>query len=150
MILRNLQRVVLIPQVLVLWFWARKYRVKNFRVFFNEVRVILRSGLFLPQHYHGLSKDPKPSHGFFQETRSISHFLAIGAKEGFDPNPLFSVRFYRDAYPDVGESQINPLIHYIYFGGKEGRSTHALFDGEFFRHSYQTISIRLIPHWENS
>ena len=95
--------------------------------------MILKSGLFLPQHYHGLSKDLKPSRGFFQQTRAISHFLAIGAKEGFDPNPLFSIRFYLDAYRDVGESQINPLIHYIYFGGKEGRSTHALFDGEFFQ-----------------
>ena len=101
MILRNLQRVVLIPQVLVLWFWARKYRVKNFRVFVRDVRVILRSGLFLSQHYHGLSKDPKPSGGFFQQTNAISHFLVIGAKEEFDPNPLFSVRFYLNAYPDV-------------------------------------------------
>ncbi|MFL2551673.1 MAG: glycosyltransferase [Arenicellales bacterium] len=123
----------MIPQVLVLWFWARKYRVKNFRVFVHDVRVILRSGLFLSQHYHGLSKDPKPSHGFFQETRSISHFLMIGAKEEFDPNPLFSVRFYLNAYPDVRESQINPLIHYIYHGGKEGRSTHTLFDGAFYQ-----------------
>ena len=142
MILRNLQRVVLIPQVLVLWFWARKYRVKNFRVFVRDVRVILRSGLFLSQHYHGLSKDPKPSGGFFQQTNAISHFLVIGAKEEFDPNPLFSVRFYLNAYPDVRQSQINPLIHYIYHGSKEGRSTHTLFDGAFYQ---RKISIDLKP-----
>ena len=100
-ILRNLQRVVLIPQVLVLWFWARKYRVKNFRAFVHDVRVILRSGLFLAQYYRGASKNPKPGKGFFQQTRLISDFLVIGAKEEFDPNPLFSVRFYLNAYPDV-------------------------------------------------
>ena len=38
--------------------------------------------------------------------------VVIGAKEEFDPNPLFSVRFYLNAYPDVRQSQINPLIHY--------------------------------------
>ena len=130
---RNLQRVFLIPQVLVLWIWARKYRVKHFRVFAHEALVIRKSGLFLPQYYHGVSKNPKPSSGFFQQLRLISHFLAIGAKEGFKPNPLFSVRFYLNAYPDVSELHINPLVHYIQHGGKEGRSTHALFDGEFFQ-----------------
>jgi glycosyltransferase involved in cell wall biosynthesis len=126
------QRVYLISQVSVLWFWARRYRVKNFRVFVHDVLVILRSGLFLTEYYTGISSNRKPSRGFFQQTRLISHFLEIGAKEGFDPNPLFSVRFYLNSYPDVRESQINPLIHYIYHGSKEGRSTHTLFDGEFF------------------
>ena len=133
MILRNLQRIVLIPQVLVLWFWAKKYRIKHFRVFVHDVLLIRRSGLFLLLYYTKDPRKPKASLGFFRELCAISHFVSIGAQEGLDPNPLFSVRFYLTAYPDVGESQINPLIHYIDHGGKEGRSTHDLFDGAFFQ-----------------
>ena len=132
-IVRNLHRVFLIPQVLVLWFWAKKYRVKRFRVFVHDVLLIRRSGLFLMQHYPGVPRKLKPSVGFFRRLRVISHFVSVGAQEGLDPNPLFSIRFYLTAYPDVGESGINPLIHYIYHGGKEGRSTHTLFDGAFFQ-----------------
>ncbi|HAA36772.1 MAG TPA: hypothetical protein DCE12_08150 [Gammaproteobacteria bacterium] len=132
-IARNLHRVFLIPQVLVLWFWAKKYRVKHFRAFVQDVLLIRRSGLFLLQYYSGVSRTPKPSVGTIRELRAISHFVSTGAQQGLDPNPLFSIRFYLDAYPDVGESGINPLIHYIQHGGKEGRSTHVLFDGAFFQ-----------------
>jgi len=131
MIVRNMHRVFLIPQVLVLWFWAKQYRATHLRIFVHDVLLIRRSGLFLLQYYRGVP--PKPGTGFFRELHAISHFVSSGAQEGLDPNPLFSIRFYLAAYPDVGESGINPLIHYIYHGGKEGRSTHALFDGEFFQ-----------------
>ena len=132
-IARNLHRFFLIPQVLVVWFWAKKYRAKHLRAFVHDVLLIRRSGLFLMQHYTGVPGRSRPTTGFFQQVRAISHFLSIGAQESLDPNPLFSIRFYLAAYPDVGESGINPLIHYIYHGGKEGRSTHVLFDGAFFQ-----------------
>ena len=128
---RNLRRVFLIPQLLVLWFWAKKYRVKHLRIFVHDALLIRRSGLLLSQYYVGVP--PKPGTGFFRELHAISHFVSIGAQEGLDPNPLFSICFYLAAYPDIGESGINPLIHYIYHGGKEGRSTHVLFDGGFFQ-----------------
>ena len=128
---RNLHRIFLIPQVLVLWFWAKKYRVKHLRIFVHDALLIRRSGLFLSQYYRGVP--PNPGAGFFRELHAISHFISTGAQEGLDPNPLFSIRFYLAAYPDVGESGINPLIHYIQHGGKEGRSTHVLFDGAFFQ-----------------
>ena len=131
MIFRKLHRVFLLPQVLVLWFLAKKYGVKHLRIFFHDVLLIRRSGLFLSQYYRGVP--PEPGVGFFRELHAISHFVSNGAQEGLDPNPLFSIRFYLAAYPDVGESRINPLIHYIYHGGKEGRSTHVLFDGAFFQ-----------------
>ena len=130
-IARNLRRVFLIPQVLFLWFWAKKYRVKHLRIFVHDVLLIRRSGLFLLQYYRGVP--PKPGAGFFRQLHAISHFVSTGAQEGLDPNPLFSICFYLAAYPDVVESRINPLIHYIQHGGKEGRSTHVLFDGAFFQ-----------------
>ena len=132
-IARNLRRVFLTPEVLVLWFWAKKYRVKHFRAFVQDVLSIRRSGLFLWQYYSGVSCIPKPRVGTFRELRAISHFVSTGAQQGLDPNPLFSIRFYLAAYPDVGESGINPLIHDIQHGGKEGRSTHVLFDSAFFQ-----------------
>ena len=131
MTVRKLHRVFLIPQVLVLWFWAKKYRVKHLRIFVHDVLLIRRSGLFLLQYYVGVP--PKPGTGFLRELHAIAHFVSTGAQEGLDPNPLFSTCFYLTAYPDVRESGINPLIHYIQHGGKEGRSTHVLFDGAFFQ-----------------
>ena len=131
MIFRKLHRVFLLPQVLVLWFLAKKYRVRHLRIFVHDVLLIRRSGLFLLQYYRGVP--PESDAGFFRELQAISHFVSTGAQEGLDPNPLFSICFYLTAYPDVGESGINPLIHYIYYGGKEGRSTHVLFDGAFFQ-----------------
>ena len=129
MIFRTLHRVFLIPQVLVLWFLAKKYRVKHLRIFVHDVLLIRRSGLFLSQYYRGVQSETGA--GFFRELHAISHFVSTGAQQGLDPNPLFSIRFYLAAYPDVGASGINPLIHYIYHGGKEGRSTHVLFHGAF-------------------
>ena len=114
-----------------MWFLAKKYGVKHFRAFVQDVLLIRRSGLFFLQYYRGVP--PEPGVGFFRELHAISHFVSTGAQQGLDPNPLFSICFYLTAYPDVGGSGINPLIHYIYHGGAEGRSTHVLFDGAFFQ-----------------
>jgi GT2 family glycosyltransferase len=49
------------------------------------------------------------------------HFLDVGWKEGLDPNPQFSVKYYLLTNPDIKESGINPLIHFSNFGFVEGR-----------------------------
>mgnify|MGYP003314754725 CR=1 FL=1 len=51
----------------MVWFWAKKYRVKHFRAFVQDVLLIRRSGLFLLQYYSGGPRIPKPSVGFFRE-----------------------------------------------------------------------------------
>ena len=125
--------LVLIPQVLLLWFWARKYHANEFRVFVRDYLAVQRSGLFLPKFYNRVSKRSKGKFGFLSHVASIAHFLEIGVKEGLNPNPLFSVDFYLNSRPDVRASRINPLVHYILFGGSEGRSAHLLFDGRYYQ-----------------
>lgn len=41
------------------------------------------------------------------------HFLLIGGIEGRDPGPNFNSRAYLEAFPDVRERSINPLVHHL-------------------------------------
>ena len=43
---------------------------------------------------------------------------------------VFDSNYYISRYPDVHESQINPLMHYLNVGWKEGRSPSANFPPE--------------------
>src|SRR5215831_788259 len=61
-------------------------------------------------------------------TDPILHFLSVGAREGWDPNPLFDTRYYLETIPDVAAAGVNPLVHFIRFGAAEGRSPHPQFD----------------------
>lgn len=51
----------------------------------------------------------------------ISHYLRIGAKQGFDPSPDFSTSGYLDIYRDIKAAGVNPFLHYVKHGYKEGR-----------------------------
>ena len=134
LMLRHLpQKTLLAASAPVLWFWAKKYQVKNFRAFMHDVLAIHRSGLFFAEYYQGIPKGARSTPSFFSQIGPIAHFLEIGAKESLDPNPLFSVNFYLTAYPDVRKVKVNPLLHYIFHGGKEARSTHPLFDANFYQ-----------------
>ena len=44
------------------------------------------------------------------------HYLRIGAAEGFDPGPRFSVSTYLADHPDVAASGENPLLHHLRHG----------------------------------
>ena len=54
---------------------------------------------------------------------ALLHFLIIGAANGLDPSPEFSVRYYLLENQDVAEAGVNPLAHFVQFGQFEGRST---------------------------
>ncbi|TFE68016.1 glycosyltransferase [Methylacidiphilum caldifontis] len=45
---------------------------------------------------------------------------------------LFDPDYYWSNYPDVKESQIDPLLHYIQYGWKEGRNPNAYFDSAYY------------------
>ena len=45
---------------------------------------------------------------------------------------LFDADYYREAYPDVAASGVNPLWHYVVRGVYEGRNPHPLFDTNFY------------------
>ncbi len=55
-----------------------------------------------------------------------AHYLAHGAREGRDPNPLFDTSYYLERYPDVAAGGLNPFVHYIVAGAREGRDPHPL------------------------
>lgn len=51
----------------------------------------------------------------------IGHWLRAGVKEGRQPNAWFHPRLYRDRYPDVKASKVNPFYHFLTVGRDEGR-----------------------------
>lgn len=48
----------------------------------------------------------------------------------------FSEAYYTAAYPDVAESEIDPLHHYVRYGWRENRNPSAEFDTWFYNKSY--------------
>jgi GT2 family glycosyltransferase/glycosyltransferase involved in cell wall biosynthesis len=52
---------------------------------------------------------------------------------------LFDRQWYRDTYPDVIASGIDPLAHYLLFGGFEGRLPNPAFDSEWYFSSNQDV-----------
>lgn len=50
----------------------------------------------------------------------LIHYLSKGKTE-IDPSPIFDGATYALRYPDVKESNLNPLLHYVRFGQHEGR-----------------------------
>lgn len=63
------------------------------------------------------------------EGAPLEHYLREGAKSGFDPHLYFVSSYYLQSYPDVAQSDVNPLVHYAVFGGVEShRRPHPLFD----------------------
>lgn len=54
----------------------------------------------------------------------VAHYCEHGWREGRDPSPRFSTRYYLDANPDIAKSGINPFGHYIVAGAAEHRKPH--------------------------
>jgi glycosyltransferase involved in cell wall biosynthesis len=51
----------------------------------------------------------------------VDHYVRLGAREGRDPNPMFSTKAYLKLNPDVAVSGMNPLVHFVRYGAAEGR-----------------------------
>lgn len=49
----------------------------------------------------------------------ILHFLEVGVRLDYNPNPNFDVKWYLLKYPDVRKSGLNPFVHYLSKGFKE-------------------------------
>ena len=45
---------------------------------------------------------------------------------------MFDADYYREAYPDVAASGVNPFWHFVVRGAFEGRNPHPLFDTRFY------------------
>ncbi len=70
----------------------------------------------------------------------LEHFIAHGASEGRDPNPLFDTDWYLTRYPDVAADGVNPLEHFIAHGTSEGRDPNPLFDTDWYLARYPDIA----------
>ncbi len=88
-----------------------------------ERDLVTESGLFNTAFYlthHNLSEEARRD--------PVGHYLARGAAQGLDPNPLFDSRWYLAQNRDVAESGVNPFLHFIHEGWRERRNPHPLFD----------------------
>lgn len=98
--------------------WRNKllqYRVKSGTT--NEcdyLRLIAESGMFDAVWYKKQNED-------LRDIDLLSHYLQYGGREGRSPSSNFDGAWYLAAYPDVAESDQNPLVHYLQFGASEGR-----------------------------
>jgi lipopolysaccharide biosynthesis protein len=53
---------------------------------------------------------------------------------------LFDAQFYREKYPDVNSSGLDPLQHYLFFGAAENRWPNPLFDPAYYLNRYPDVA----------
>ncbi len=58
------------------------------------------------------------------------HYCKLGFREGYDPHPLFSTRYYQNAYLG-GNFELNPVLHYL-SGEDKLCNPHPLFDARTY------------------
>ena len=62
----------------------------------------------------------------------VAHFVWLGAAQGFDPNPLFDLEWYRGCHARLADGSVNPLYHYLSVGLAAGADPHPLFHTSFY------------------
>ncbi|WP_246686983.1 hypothetical protein [Mesorhizobium sp. B2-4-19] len=71
---------------------------------------------------------------------AFQHYEHYGWHEGRNPNSVFDVNGYLDAYTDVKAAGIDPLLHYDHYGWKEGRDPSAGFDTKEYEAHYADVA----------
>lgn len=61
-----------------------------------------------------------------------------GSVAGF---PYFQDLEYREMYPDIALSGMNPFVHYVRFGREEGRNIHPLIDTKYYFEQYPEAKV---------
>jgi HAD superfamily hydrolase (TIGR01549 family) len=69
----------------------------------------------------------------------VEHYLGIGWRKGFSPNPYFSPAWYLSSNADVADAGVEPLWHYTMFGWREGRNPSPYFDVDHYLESNPDI-----------
>lgn len=92
---------------------------------------ILRGNVLFDASYYVRAYPDVKKHGM----DPLHHFVNHGAREGRQPNPWFSTRFYRATYQARGDDT-NPLIHYLSNPHRGVAKTSAHFDGGFYSSRY--------------
>jgi hypothetical protein len=75
-----------------------------------------------------------PAPGMFTRLKRRLRFVANprALRQGSEFRRLFDADYYRQSYPDVAASGVNPFWHFITIGAFEGRNPHPLFDTNFY------------------
>ncbi|MGE6386232.1 hypothetical protein ACQKEN_11275 [Pseudomonas sp. NPDC078416] len=84
------------------------------------VDAIRQSGIFDENWYLAFYEDVASDPAFSQDP--LAHYLLHGGYEGRNPCADFNSAAYLNAFQDVRDSGINPLLHYILYGRAEDRS----------------------------
>jgi hypothetical protein len=87
------------------------------RRWLQEQKAILSSGLFDADWYLAQNPDVRVA-----GINPLLHYIAHGAAEGRDPNPLFKGDRYLAENPEVRAAGVNPLLRYLRNGTAEGRA----------------------------
>lgn len=99
------------------------------RVVFTDTTVVLNDGAPLVDD---LYYDLRYKDVFLAGQDPDAHYAAFGAREGRDPNALFSTNGYLSANPTVRSSGANPVADYDATGWKTGRDPSIKFDNELY------------------
>lgn len=93
----------------------------------REIRLVQISGLFDSEYY----RLEYPELCSYAAADLLAHFVAIGWREGRNPNPFFDTNWYRDTY-GIRPQDLNPLIDYIKSGALHGRNPSTRFHSEWY------------------
>ena len=77
---------------------------------------------------------PTPAAGGLTRLRRWARFVTNlrMAKPGSAFRRLFDPNYYRESYPDVAASRVDPFWHFVLIGAFEDRNPHPLFDTSFY------------------
>ena len=95
----------------------------------DPVATVERSGLFDAEHY--LARYPDVARS---ELTPLQHYVAVGWREGRDPNPYFDTRWYLASYADARVTAGDPLLHFIRCGDERRPSPR--FDPSWYGRAY--------------
>ncbi|UHC20487.1 Ig-like domain-containing protein (plasmid) [Methylobacterium currus] len=70
---------------------------------------------------------------------AYEHYQNYGWREGRNPNAVFDTKGYLDAYQDVRNAGIDPLLHYDQFGWRENRDPSRQFDTSQYLLAYGDV-----------
>lgn len=83
-------------------------------------------GLSPDENYIATVIAPEFEEEFYQESYNVDelplvHYIKKGWREGKDPSPWFSSKYYLDSNEDVKRAGVNPFFHFLTTGRSENR-----------------------------
>ena len=109
----------------------------------NQHELIKDSGLFDVIWYSDTYTDGSGVSG----QGLAAHYLTIGSKRGWRPNPYFDPGWYAEQNPDLASKGLDALTHYILHGERDGRAPIAWFDPAWYARHYEIPLGRALRHY---